>query len=342
MRHSFLDLLQCPSCGLPLSFSYVIEEHAPIPEPYCPNPINGDPERNRTIDVRSGILRCEQDHWYPIIDGIPEILPDQLRNWQRDADFAETIGASLTGGMRARMDSADMATKLGDNNKMAEITLLDKVEDVEAFLGPGRLSPFNPYAFHHSSELIRGFSCCIPFMGVDHGHVVLDSGSGYSWTTEWFMKMGVRAVGVEINRTYLETGIQRMGANCPELIVADAENLPFKKNIFNGTLGFDAFHHIPNRERAMEEFARVMKNGARIVLVEPGEAHEHDPFSIEVMEKYGTLERGMNLDDVRSYLIGLPYYDPQEHFLMPVQTRVPITELSRDFIGWSLFTIQRH
>ena len=283
-----------------------------------------------------------EEQWYPIINGIPEILPDRLRNWQRDIDFAESIGADLTAGMRARAAEADMQRQQGDDNKFAEITLLDKVDNPEAFLGPGRLSPFNPYTFYHSSELIRGFACCIPFMGLQLGSAVLDSGSGYSWTTEWFMKMGVRAVGVEINRTYLDTGVERMGVNAPELVVADGENLPFKKGVFDAALGFDAFHHIPNRERAMDEFARVMRDGGRITLVEPGEAHEADPIAIEVMAKYGTLERGMNLDDVRSYVKGLPFHEPQEHFLMPMQAHTPMTELSRDFIGWSLFTIDRH
>ena len=231
------------------------EEASPIPEPYCPSPESFDPEKNRAVEIMSGVLVAPDDYWYPVVNGIPEILPDRLRDWDRDLDFARSIGV-LTSAMESRARDADRTSQIGDGNKFAEITLLEKVENKEAFLGPGRLSPFNPYAFHHSSELIRGFSCCIPFMKLQLGSVVLDSGSGYSWTTEWFMKMGVRAVGVEINRTYLETGRQRMGVNCPELVIADAENLPFKRGIFDAALGFDAFHHIPNRERAMEEFAR--------------------------------------------------------------------------------------
>jgi uncharacterized protein YbaR (Trm112 family) len=340
MRYSFLDLLACPMTGEKLSPVAVREIAAPIPEPYCPNPISGDAEKNRAVEIDAGILTTPGDNWYPIINGIPEILPDRLRDWNRDLDFARSIGA-LTPGMESRARVADRSVQIGDGNKVAEITLLEKVENKEAFLGPGRLSPFNPYAFHHSSELIRGFSCCIPFMKLQLGSVVIDSGSGYSWTTEWFMKMGIRAVGVEINRTYLETGLQRMGVNSPELVIADAENLPFISDIFDAGLGFDAFHHIPNRERAMEEFARVLKTSGTITLVEPGEAHEHDPLAVEVMAKYGTLERGMNLDDVCSYVVGLPFDKPREHFLLPVESGQSVPELSRDFIGWSLFTIDR-
>jgi hypothetical protein len=91
----------------------------------------------------------------------------------------------------------------------------------------------------------------------------------------------------------------------------------------------------------MEELARVLKGGGTITLVEPGEAHEHDPLAMEVMAKYGTLERGMNLDDVCSYVAGLPFQKPREHFLLSVESGQPAPELSRDFIGWSLFTIER-
>jgi uncharacterized protein YbaR (Trm112 family)/SAM-dependent methyltransferase len=341
MRYSFLDLLACPITGDDLSLIAVKEVSSPIPEPYCPAPRFYDPEKNRAVEIDTAILISQDDFWYPVIDGIPEILPDRLRDWDRDLDFARSIGA-LKPGMEARARDADRAAQVGDGNKIAEITLLDKVENKEAFLGPGRLSPFNPYAFNHSSELVRGFACCIPFMKLQLGNVVLDSGSGYSWTTEWFMKMGIRAVGVEINRTYLETGRQRMSVNCPELVIADAENLPFRNGIFDSALGFDAFHHIPNRERAMEEFARVLKSAGTITLVEPGEAHEADPVAIEVMAKYGTLERGMNLDDVCSYVAGLPFHQPREHFLIPAVSGQPMPELSRDFIGWSLFTTERN
>ncbi|TXN60377.1 class I SAM-dependent methyltransferase, partial [Methylobacterium sp. WL30] len=200
---------------------------------------------------------------------------------------------------------ADTSVKAGDNYKNSEITLLNKVDDLGSFTGPGLLSPFNPYEFHHSAEFIRGFSNCIPSLNINVGSYVLDSGSGYSWTTEWFMKMGVHAVGLEINRTYLDVGRRRMGLNQPHLIIADAENLPFADGVFDAILGFDAFHHIPDRPKAMRAFERVLKNIGRVVLVEPGGAHEMNAISQSVMQKYGTMEIGMELSDVQMYIDGI-------------------------------------
>lgn len=343
MRYSFLDLLADPVDGTSLSLCAEKVIDNPIPEPYCPAPEDGQVARNLQKEITSGFLVSETGRWYPIIDGIPEVLPDQLRDWDRDLDILKN--ADVPPYFRAHFESvarnANRSPQAGDNYKAAEISLLDKVDDRASFTGPGLLSPFNPYAFHHSSELIRGFGCCIPFMKLDHRATVLDSGSGYCWTTEWFMKMGVRAVGVEINREYVQVGLRRMGVNQPEIIIADAENLPFKASVFDAVLGFDAFHHIPNRERGMEEFSRVLRCGGGVTLVEPGEAHEADPVSQAVMEKYGNLERGMSLQDVADYVRELPYSQPEEHFLMSVSPGLVVDTPSRDFIGWSLFTTQR-
>jgi uncharacterized protein YbaR (Trm112 family)/2-polyprenyl-3-methyl-5-hydroxy-6-metoxy-1,4-benzoquinol methylase len=346
MRYSFVDLLSCPIDRLPLSLVAESTVHNPISEPYCPKPADGQLERNFNTEITSGVLYSVNFRWYPIIDGIPEILPDRLRDWDRDLLFLQDL--DLAPDLRHRFEqsasNADLSVKTGDNYKQAEITLLEKVDDRQSFLGPGFLSPFNPHVFHHSAALIRGFSSCIPFMKITDGSVVLDSGSGYSWTTEWLMKMGIRAVGVEINRGYLEVGRQRMGVNQPELIIADAENLPFSSGVFDAVLGFDAFHHIPNRERAMEEFSRVLRHHGTVTLVEPGETHEFHPNSQAVMEKYGNLERGMSLEDVNEYVNGLPYDAPEEHFLVPLNrlsTGSAQSLVSRDFLGWSLFTINR-
>jgi hypothetical protein len=38
------------------------------------------------------------------------------------------------------------------------------------------------------------------------GQAVLDAGSGFCWTTEWLLRGGYEAIGVDICRTYLSTG----------------------------------------------------------------------------------------------------------------------------------------
>ena len=384
MRYSLLNTLACPVSKEPLVLVAATEANVEIPVPYIDRarrvsqpgvavgplaegvPAGGsfaellaqhatalsDPNRNEQVVIREGILVAPSSgRWYPIIDEIPEVLPDSLRDFERDVAFldgyASSIPAELMSALRRSTDSSDRATKPGDTFKVSEITLLDKVENRDLFLSPGLYSPFNPGAFFHSSELIRGFSVCIPFLRLDLGAYVLDSGSGYSWTTEWFMKMGVTAVGVEISRTYLDVGRRRMGANQPHLVIADVENLPFQDGVFNAVLGFDAFHHIPDRSRAMAGYVRALKEQGRIVLVEPGSAHENAPAAQWAMTTFGTLEVGMELSDVRGYIEGLPNVTATEMVVQPIDMSDPRNEISldalrdRSFVGWCLYVVEK-
>jgi ubiquinone/menaquinone biosynthesis C-methylase UbiE len=186
-------------------------------------------------------------------------------------------------------------------------------------------------------------------MKLSQGCCVLDAGCGYSWTTEWMMKMGLRPVGLEVSRIYLDIGRKRMGPNSqPHLIVGDTENLPFQDGVFQTVLGFDAFHHIPNRAVAMRQFCRVLKEGGRVVLVEPGANQETTPAAIEAMARFGTMEVGMELKDVQAYIDGIEEFDSaKETFLVPFTSDdgrplVTAADLrNRDFIGWGIYSVDK-
>ena len=66
-------------------------------------------------------------------------------------------------------------------------------------------------------------------------------------------------------------------------------------------LAYESFHHIPDRRRAMASYDRVLRDGGTVILAEPGGEHEGAKVSVDAMEKFGILERGMELDDVAGY-----------------------------------------
>lgn len=51
-----------------------------------------------------------------------------------------------------------------------------------------------------------------------------------------------------------------------KFLEADATKLPFKNNEFDMVLSFDALHHIPGWDKALEEINRVLKPGGFYVL----------------------------------------------------------------------------
>ena len=52
-------------------------------------------------------------------------------------------------------------------------------------------------------------------------------------------------------------------------IVADAQQLPFPAGAFDNIVMLDVLHHIPRPALFFDEAARVLKNGGRLVVIEP-------------------------------------------------------------------------
>ena len=284
-------------------------------------------EHNPTAEIKQGILVCgECGRWYPVLDFIPELLPDNLRDWDREIAFLEVFSDQIPDdkikklsekSLQLQKTSAQSPSE-GQLYKKAEMSIEESVEDPD-FFGPGLYSPFNKHRPEYTVELIRRFSLLLPLMGLKRKDVVLDIGSGYSWTTEWLQKAGYESIGVDICRTYFEVGKKRMGDSCPNLVIADVENLPIRDSVLNGILCFDAFHHIENREKAFSLFCRTLRKGCSVILAEPGKDHGSLEESIEVMEKYGILEKGMDLSDVRSYIKDEDFLLPEQHYVLKLK-----------------------
>jgi SAM-dependent methyltransferase/uncharacterized protein YbaR (Trm112 family) len=297
------------------------------------------PARNYEVMVEEGVLVSgESGRWYPIRNFVPEILPDHLRDFDRDFTFLENLRSSIPGGIlgylrNRRVFSLAGKDDQGAHHKFAEIKITNSISD-PGFFGPGYISPFNPGAREHTVFLIKMFAFCLPLLfGNGTRQVILDAGCGYSWTTHWLMMSGFEPIGIDISRVYLDIAVARLGASLPYVLVADTENLPIKDSVLDAVLGFDAFHHIPDRNRAMREFYRTLRSGGEVVLSEPGSAHQEVADVKAVMERYGTLEKGMDLSDVMEYVRGTGFAEPQQQLVLKLEQRLAQTLLPGDVIA---------
>lgn len=339
MRYGLLDLAGCQRCHAPLT-SFVLRERdsvmpqglqpdasrvpastgaGPVGTAGGPTPLRsilqrhagapGDPSRNFAVEIDEGLLICAGcGRWYPVIGQLPEILPDHLRDAQRDLAWFRSIEMALPPDLRdalgaftpgAPADGADS----GAHYKSAEMSIASKVTDPQ-FFGPGYSVPFNMLNPEFSLFMVAVFGTVVSVMRPRRGDAILDSGCGYAWTTEWLHRSGLQAIGVDITRVYLEIAVARMGASRPHLIVADVENLPLQTACVDAVLAYESFHHIPDRPRAMAGYDRALRPGGRVVFAEPDGQHESSAVAVDTMEKYGILERGMELDDVLGYAEG--------------------------------------
>lgn len=313
-----------------------------------------DAARNYGVRVREGLLIApDTGRWYPVREFIPEVLPDHLRNLDNDFQFLQSIAPLLPPGLfdllnnRDAFKNADQSgADIGISHKIAEMTITEKVTEAH-FFGPGYVAPFNPGATEHTMHLLRLFSLCMPLFWNGSRRIILDAGCGYSWTTDWMFRMGMEPIGIDISRVYLEIAVARLGHQLPHVLVADTEQLPIAGETLDGVLGFDAFHHIPNRNGAMSEFERTLKPGGLVVLAEPPSAHEHVPAVQDVMRKYGTLEKGMDLADVQEYVRNTGLAAPVQHHILKVEHASAGGTLSQSFLQQhsfnpaNLFTIEK-
>src|SRR5262245_59803558 len=126
MRYSLLDHLACPACHSPLACITHAESAASMPEGLFPDGsrVSGGPglgpsptwttttaltalldrhaappaaaERGRQVEVQTGLLVCGScGRWFPIEGGIPELLPDHLRDAARESALFATAAGSV-------------------------------------------------------------------------------------------------------------------------------------------------------------------------------------------------------------------------------------------------------
>ena len=113
MKYRLLDILACPICKhFPLEHyvieeniygDRVLEEEKPLCELYCGylskevKEIKEFPcEECFKKEVKTGALYCPNcGRWYPIIDEIPQMLPDELRDKKSDLKFLKKYKEKL-------------------------------------------------------------------------------------------------------------------------------------------------------------------------------------------------------------------------------------------------------
>ena len=109
MRKSLLDILACP-----------IDKHYPL-ELYEINTVS-DPSVNESI-IKEGILFCSEcSRFYPIMDEIPVMLPDELREKEKDIEFLKTWHDQIpdkiinygNSGSKSIIKSLDLVKKGGE------------------------------------------------------------------------------------------------------------------------------------------------------------------------------------------------------------------------------------
>lgn len=101
-----------------------------------------------------------------------------------------------------------------------------------------------------------------------YGKKVLEIGVGIGTDHAQFAKSGAFLTGIDISPRSIELTRQRfnMFGLHSNLLIADAEALPFEDETFDAVFSFGVLHHTPNFEKAIKEIYRILKPGGEAVI----------------------------------------------------------------------------
>jgi SAM-dependent methyltransferase len=129
------------------------------------------------------------------------------------------------------------------------------------------------------------------------GDRVLDLGAGSGFSSEMLARFGYDVIAIDPDLRALGHNRRRPAFDptriegTVKVVGSQAEKLPFGEASFDGLVGLNVLHHVPDLTRATREFARVLRPGARAVFCEPGLDHLDAPETKRAIAEQGENDR---------------------------------------------------
>ncbi len=267
MKRRMMDLLLCPYCKKQLELHVFSESEnsykEKIPGPVCMHfcyPKNKKLEGNKARfdctecfkkEISEGLLTCTCGRYYPIIDGIPRMLPDSLRD-----DVVNSLFSSFLERHEKKIPK--------------KIRVLVK-EDLESKkLKKRTLESFGfqwNVCREMSPEIKKNFLNYIKPIkpAFFKGKLVLDLGCGFGRHAYYAAEFGSEVVGLDLSNA-VEAAYRNMKPfPKAHIIQGDIYNLPLR-NDFDFLFSIGVIHHLPDPKGAFLNLVKFAKRGSSIFI----------------------------------------------------------------------------
>ena len=151
----------------------------------------------------------------------------------------------------------------------------------------------------------------IPHLGVVVGNLdyfpgmkVVDFGCGTGWVSQSLALMGCRPIAVDVSQRALDLGKTYTTNKYPEIageityLHYDGLTIGLPDNSVDRVVCMDSFHHVPNQERVLAEFYRILAPDGRAIFCEPGPHHSRTRDSQNAMRAFGVIENDIIIEDI--------------------------------------------
>lgn len=241
MRVRLLDLLCCPDCRKELQLLNFAE-------------VDGE--------ITDGVLFCENEHFFPIVGGIPRMLSNSFADhWPSTKEKAPTPLPAALENIITRLDlnspavTFDSATKANFSNEWDNHVIGDRTWTMELsdrvewfFLDPVRIPP-----------------------GELSGKLLLDAGCGNGSQSVAYTAFGLEVVAVDLS-TGLEKGYayrnKHEGAKPDNVhfVQADLQKPPLKEDSVDIIHSAGVLHHTPDTEKTFRMLSPLLKKDGRFYI----------------------------------------------------------------------------
>jgi len=166
-----------------------------------------------------------------------------------------------------------------------------------------------PFAFlHETPEMLQTMGLLLSGLHLGKTMTVLDFGAGTCWFSRFLTQLQCRVICCDASRTALGIGTRLyreypiIGGTIlePSFLPFDGRRIDLPDEEVDRIICFDVFHHIPNVEEVLGEFARVLKKGGIAGFSEPGRNHSRTPAAQYEMKNYKILENDIDPDEIFS------------------------------------------
>lgn len=242
MKDWAIGLLRCPACGAALEA------------------LGFDTDSRG--QMASGVLRCrgaECAAWYPVVRGIPRMLPPDLRQELTAAFVREHRSALEARGVPAGIAAGPNQDPLGG---LKRHTIRNFGFEWIEYARFGWDDPV--YNIASEEALFRRKALLEP--EEVRGKLVLDAGCGNGRYSHWAAQYGARVLGVDLG-----DGVESAAANTRDLaevqiVQGDIFRLPFAPATFDAIFSIGVLMHTGNARRATAALALLVRPGGTLTV----------------------------------------------------------------------------
>ena len=254
--------------------------------------------------VEEGLLACGCGTRYPIVAGIPRMLPDAM---QRHRTWAACHGVPAPG---EAVRNSSIATQAPESVGSF------------GFQWARHPAPYSPERLH---RLVLGQTGLTPADFA--GHLVLDAGCGHGSQAAFMAGLGARVIGVDLSPEAAAVAREKIGRDERGLVVqADLARLPFPDGLFDLVYSEGVLHHTHDPRASFRHLVRKVRSGGYIAA----------GFYLKPSSWTGRLRLWAN-DRLRRILAPLPApWVRALCWLAVPATRIPVlrTLATRSFVFW--------